>query len=147
MASNSPSGPQEFGYPDPHGGVPAGEQSTAHQAPFDYAAVSAQVAEYWPRLFGSERFVPLGIRVDKTLMADARARQLPISWHKLKQFLSGHCKDRRYVECVAQGGHRYGIVGEPLAEGVKAEHAAEARRRLAKGINAKKAATKLPPQP
>lgn len=147
MASNIPSGLKESGYPDQHGEVPAGDQSTAHQAPFDYAAVRAQAAEYWPRLFGAERFVPLGIRVDKTLLADARARQLPISWHKLKQFLIGHCKDRRYVECVAQGGHRYGIDGEPLDESVKAEHVADAKRRLAKVVTANKHAEKQSPKP
>ncbi|MFN9470902.1 ProQ/FINO family protein [Acidovorax sp.] len=126
---------------------PEAGKSRSHEPPFDHAAVSQQVAAFWPQLFADGRFVPLGIRLDKALLADARARQLPLSWRKIKQFLFRHCKDRRYIECLAKGGHRYGIDGQALPETIKDEHIEEARKRLRKIIKAEKAAEAKPTSP
>lgn len=102
------------------------------QPQYNHAEFQQQVARLWPHLFGPGIYVPLKIRIEKELRADAAARGEVVTLNKLRQFLAKHCSHREYLKALRQGGPRHGLVETAKPRMVSEEHMVKARAKLKK---------------
>jgi len=88
-----------------------------------------KLVAHWPALFSLDVARPLSVGIQAALIADAKARGLPITESQITYCLSTYAKRPAYLKALAAGGPRYDLNGQPCGE-VLPEHQQEAERRL-----------------
>ncbi|MNH19564.1 ProP effector [compost metagenome] len=76
----------------------------------------AKLAAYWPDCFSLDSVRPLSIGIQDALIADAEARELPITVSQIRYCLSAYTKRPAYAKVMAAGGTRYDLSGQPCGE-------------------------------
>lgn len=66
---------------------------------------------WWPGLFDKKNIKPLAIGIDRALLDDAQARNLPLTLEAIKAFLYAWTRYHRYLKASLNAEHRYGLNG------------------------------------
>lgn len=75
-----------------------------------------KIAAYWPELFRSDFAFPLVLGVQELLIADAKARNLPVTPSAIKALLTAYCQDKRYLKKFATATQRITLDGSLVGE-------------------------------
>lgn len=75
-----------------------------------------KIAAYWPELFRSDFAFPLVLGVQELLIADAKARNLPVTPSAIKALLTAYCQDKRYLKKFATATQRVTLDGSLVGE-------------------------------
>ncbi|MFA1646554.1 MAG: ProQ/FINO family protein, partial [Enterobacteriaceae bacterium] len=70
-----------------------------------------QVREHWPELFDLEDVKPLAIGIDEVLYADARQRELKISYEVIQRGIKRYCQKQSYHQAMLTAEYRRGLGG------------------------------------
>ncbi|QXX85099.1 conjugal transfer protein (plasmid) [Providencia sp. R33] len=73
----------------------------------------ANLSEYWPHLFPDGQLRPMAVGTREGLIADKKARELPISIKKLKRSLAAISHSVKYRTTIMPGAVRYDKDGQP----------------------------------
>lgn len=73
----------------------------------------ANISEYWPHLFPDGELRPMAVGTREALLADKKARELPISTKKLKRSLAAISHSVKYRSTIMPGAVRYDKEGQP----------------------------------
>lgn len=73
----------------------------------------ANLSEYWPYLFPDGQLRPMAIGTREDLFADKKARELSISYKKLKRSLAAISHSVKYRTTIMLGAVRYDKDGQP----------------------------------
>ncbi|CAG9436747.1 ProQ/FINO family protein [Providencia alcalifaciens] len=73
----------------------------------------ANLSEYWPYLFPDGQLRPMAIGTREALFKDKKARELPISYKKLKRSLAAISHSVKYRTTITPGAIRYDKDGQP----------------------------------
>lgn len=109
-------------------------QNISSQEPFDYEAVSAEMENLWPQLFGPELHIPLMIGITDNLYAEARASGSRLSKRKIRLFLGRYCTHPEYLKKISDGQLRHDTCGIVIDEEISFKHIKNASRLLSRGF-------------
>lgn len=73
----------------------------------------ANLSEYWPHLFPDGELRPMAVGTREALFVDKKARELPISYKKLKRSLAAISHSVKYRTTIMSGAVRYDKDGQP----------------------------------
>lgn len=73
----------------------------------------ANLSEYWPHLFPNGQLRPMAVGTREALITDKKARELPISYKKLKRSLTAISHSVKYRTTIMPGAVRYDKDGQP----------------------------------
>ncbi|EMB8480643.1 conjugal transfer protein [Providencia rettgeri] len=71
------------------------------------------LSEHWPHLFPEGQLRPMAVGIRESLFADKKARELPISYKKLKRSLAAISHSVKYRTTIMPGAVRYDKDGQP----------------------------------
>ncbi|EEM8544084.1 prop effector [Salmonella enterica] len=89
-----------------------------------------KITGFWPALFDINNPKPLKINIIQDMIKDIQARALDMGAGSVRAALSTYTGHSKYIRCVAAGGPRYDLNGEPCGEVTEAavQHATERLR-------------------
>ncbi|HHR6406493.1 TPA: ProQ/FINO family protein [Providencia alcalifaciens] len=73
----------------------------------------ANLSEYWPHLFPNGQLRPMAVGTREALLADKKARELPISTKTMKRSLAAISHSVKYRTTITPGAIRYDKDGQP----------------------------------
>ncbi|MEQ5091561.1 ProQ/FINO family protein [Providencia rettgeri] len=73
----------------------------------------ANLSEYWPQLFPDGQLRPMAVGSREALFADKKARELPISYKKIKRSLAAISHSVKYRTTIMPGAVRYNKDSQP----------------------------------
>ncbi|EKK3318923.1 ProQ/FinO family protein [Salmonella enterica] len=91
-----------------------------------------KIMEFWPKLLDIHNPKPLKINIMQDMIKDVQTRGLDMGTGSVRVALNTYTGHARYVRCVAAGGARYDLNGEPCGEVTEAavKHATESLKAL-----------------
>ncbi|HHY0902447.1 TPA: ProQ/FINO family protein [Salmonella enterica] len=75
-----------------------------------------RIAAFWPNLFDINTPKPLKLNIMQDMAEDIQARGLDMGLGSVRSALNTYTSHARYIRCVAAGGMRYDLNGEPCGE-------------------------------
>ncbi|HBZ9864074.1 TPA: ProQ/FinO family protein [Salmonella enterica subsp. houtenae] len=86
-----------------------------------------KITEFWPKLFDINNPKPLKLNIMQDMVKDIQSHGLDLGVGAVRVALNAYTSHARYVRCVAAGGMRYDLKGEPCGEVTEAaiKHAKE----------------------
>ncbi|EAA7986693.1 prop effector [Salmonella enterica] len=97
-----------------------------------------KVMEFWPKLFDISNPKPLKLNIMQDMEEDIQARGLDIGLGSVRVALNTYTSHAKYIRCVAAGGMRYDLSGEPCGEVTETaiKHATERFKALEQKLKA-----------
>ncbi|EBQ4836474.1 prop effector [Salmonella enterica subsp. arizonae] len=86
-----------------------------------------KITAFWPKLFDINNPKPLKLNIMQDMAKDIQARGLDMGIGSVRVALNAYTSHAKYIRCVAAGGMRYDLNGEPCGEVTETaiRHAAE----------------------
>ncbi len=75
-----------------------------------------KIAEFWPKLFDINNPKPLKLNIMQDMEKDIQTRGLDMGFGSVRVALNAYTSHAKYIRCVAAGGARYDLNGEPCGE-------------------------------
>lgn len=75
-----------------------------------------KLSEYWPELFNINNPKPLKLNIMQDIAKDIEVRGIDMGLGSVRTGLNTYTSHARYILCVAAGGVRYDLNGEPCGE-------------------------------
>ncbi|ECI8024612.1 prop effector [Salmonella enterica subsp. enterica serovar Ramatgan] len=75
-----------------------------------------KITEFWPKLFDINNPKPLKLNIMPDMTKDIQARGLDMGIGSVRVALNAYTSHAKYIRCVAAGGMRYDLNGEPCGE-------------------------------
>lgn len=75
-----------------------------------------KITEFWPKLFDINNPKPLKLNIMPDMAKDIQARGLDMGIGSVRVALNAYTSHAKYIRCVAAGGMRYDLNGEPCGE-------------------------------
>lgn len=75
-----------------------------------------KITEFWPKLFDINNPKPLKLNIMPDMAKDIKARGLDMGIGSVRVALNAYTSHAKYIRCVAAGGMRYDLNGEPCGE-------------------------------
>ncbi|ECC6922429.1 prop effector [Salmonella enterica] len=75
-----------------------------------------KITAFWPKLFDINNPKPLKINIMPDMAKDIQARGLDMGIGSVRVALNAYTSHAKYIRCVAAGGMRYDLNGEPCGE-------------------------------
>lgn len=75
-----------------------------------------KITEFWPKLFDINNPKPLKLNIMQDMAKDIQARGLDMGIGSVRVALNAYTSHAKYIRCVAAGGMRYDLNGEPCGE-------------------------------
>lgn len=75
-----------------------------------------KITEFWPKLFDINNPKPLKLNIVQDMVKDIQARGLDMGIGSVRVALNAYTSHAKYIRCVAAGGMRYDLNGEPCGE-------------------------------
>ncbi|EJZ7015421.1 ProQ/FinO family protein [Salmonella enterica] len=75
-----------------------------------------RIAAFWLNLFDINNPKPLKLNIMQDMAEDIQARGLDMGLGSVRSALNTYTSHARYIRCVAAGGMRYDLNGEPCGE-------------------------------
>lgn len=75
-----------------------------------------KITAFWPKLFDINNPKPLKINIMPDMAKDIQARGLDMGIGSVRVALNAYTSHAKYIRCLAAGGMRYDLNGEPCGE-------------------------------
>lgn len=75
-----------------------------------------KITAFWPKLFDINNPKPLKLNIMQDMVKDIQARGIEMGTGAVRVALGAYTGHARYIRCVAAGGMRYDLNGEPCGE-------------------------------
>ncbi len=75
-----------------------------------------KITTFWPKLFDINNPKPLKLNIIPDMVKDIHARGLEMGIGSVRVALNAYTSHAKYIRCVAAGGMRYDLNGEPCGE-------------------------------
>ncbi|HFE7522330.1 TPA: ProQ/FINO family protein [Salmonella enterica subsp. enterica serovar Newport] len=75
-----------------------------------------KITAFWPKLFDINNPKPLKLNIMQDMAKDIQARGLDMGIGSVRVALNAYTSHAKYIRCVAAGGMRYDLNGEPCGE-------------------------------
>ncbi len=75
-----------------------------------------KITEFWPKLFDINTPKPLKLNIMPDMVKDIQTRGLDMGFGSVRVALNAYTSHAKYIRCVAAGGARYDLNGEPCGE-------------------------------
>ncbi|ENJ0753522.1 ProQ/FinO family protein [Salmonella enterica] len=75
-----------------------------------------KITEFWPKLFDINNPKPLKLNIMQDMAKDIQARGPDMGIGSVRVALNAYTSHAKYIRCVAAGGMRYDLNGEPCEE-------------------------------
>lgn len=97
-----------------------------------------KITEFWPKLFDINNPKPLKLNIMPDMVKDIQARGLDMGIGSVRVALNAYTSHAKYIRCVAAGGMRYDLNGEPCGEVTETaiKHATERFKALERKLKA-----------
>ncbi|EBS4549034.1 prop effector [Salmonella enterica subsp. enterica serovar Newport] len=97
-----------------------------------------KVMAFWPKLFDISNPKPLKLNIMQDMEEDIQTRGLDIGLGSVRVALNTYTSHAKYIRCVAAGGMRYDLNGEPCEEVTETaiKHATERFKELERKLKA-----------
>lgn len=97
-----------------------------------------KITEFWPKLFDINNPKPLKINIMPDMAKDIQARGIDMGIGSVRVALNAYTSHAKYIRCVAAGGMRYDLNGEPCGEVTETaiKHATERFKDLERKLRA-----------
>lgn len=75
-----------------------------------------KITAFWPKLFDINNPKPLKLNIMQDMAKDIQSRGLDMGLGSVRVALNAYTSHAKYIRCVAAGGMRYDLNGEPCGE-------------------------------
>ncbi len=75
-----------------------------------------KITGFWPKLFDIKNPKPLKLNIMQDMAKDIQARGIDMGLGSVRVALNAYTSHAKYIRCVAAGGMRYDLNGEPCGE-------------------------------